>query len=112
MSPCDTRASKASASSVLTPAAGIFSASASPRATETPTRTPVKEPGPTDTATAPRPAKAVSRRQRLADDVHQDFGMALADIAHRARKLAGLRVEDASGAKVGGSVDGEEFHCA
>ena len=36
--------------------------------------------------------------------------MALADVAHRARNLAGLSVEDASGAKVGGGIDGEEFH--
>ena len=36
--------------------------------------------------------------------------MALADVAHRARDLAGVGVEDAGGAKVGGGVDGEEFH--
>jgi ABC-2 type transport system ATP-binding protein len=46
----------ASASSVVTPIDGIFSASASPRAAETPTRRPVKEPGPMETAMAPRPA--------------------------------------------------------
>src|SRR5439155_6718899 len=42
----------ASASGVETPAAGMPSASASPRAVERPMRTPVKLPGPTPTASA------------------------------------------------------------
>ena len=112
LSPVNARASKASASSVLTPAAGIFSASARPRATETPTRTPVKEPGPTETAIAPRSANAISAASSASlDDVHQDLGMALADVADaRASSLPAVGVEDAGGAQVGGGVDGEEVH--
>ncbi len=73
---------------MVTPIAGIFSASAKPRAAETPTRTPVNDPGPTDTTIGAEFGESdAASGQRFLDDGHQMLGMALAEVAHRAAKL-------------------------
>ena len=97
---------------MVTPTTGLLAASAMPRAAESPTRKPVKLPGPVVTAMRSRSAKAMpdcfddARDQR-----HQRFGMAaLHGLRFLRDQLAGLGVEHAGGAGIQRSVDGEDQH--
>ena len=64
-SPSAKAAFRAIAARVDTPTAGMEAAKASPLAAETPMRMPVKDPGPTATATAPMSAMARSAFFRM-----------------------------------------------
>ena len=97
------RASATIASSVVTPVAAIFSASARPRAVATPTRTPVNEPGPgADRDAAKATVIDVRGFQRFLDNADQQFGVTLAYIAHdTAEFAASIGIDDAGGAEIG-----------
>ena len=58
-SPSQNATFRARAARVDTAAQGLSTAQASPLAAETPIRTPVKDPGPAETATASRSARAM-----------------------------------------------------
>ena len=97
---------------MVRPTTGLLAASAMPRAAESPTRNPVKLPGPVVTAMRSSSAKAMPDCLHHArDQRHQRFGMAA---LHRLRflrnQLAGVGVEHAGGASVERGVDGENEH--
>ena len=97
---------------MVTPTTGLSAASAMPRAAESPTRKPVKLPGPVVTAMRSRAAKRDAGLLHDArDQRHQRFGMAA---LHRLRflrdQLAGVGVEHAGGAGIQRGVDGEDQH--
>ncbi len=83
-----------------------------PRAAESPTRSPVKLPGPVVTATRSSAAKAMPDLLHDArDQRHQRFGMAaLHGLRFPRDHLAGLGIEHARGAGIQRGIDGEDQH--
>ena len=97
---------------MVSPTTGLLAASAMPRAAESPTRSPVKLPGPVVTAMRSSAANAMPAcLDDARDQRHQGFGMAA---LHRLRflrdQLAGVGVEHARGAGIQRGVDGEDQH--
>ena len=97
---------------MVTPTTGLPAASAMPRAAESPTRNPVKLPGPVvDRDTVQRVEGDAGFLHHARDQRHQRFGMAT---LHRLRflrdHLGAGGVEHGGGAGVEGRIDGEDQH--